>query len=350
MTKNLADELKTIGFIGKGYHTARLAWPKLECQFVIGGVIGPGNNKVQFFPTLNRAPEDLLVRNPVDLLVADSVDKQDYLPTYRNKKGASRWYRQVARAVPNKKPKLIVESWTNASLFDEEDGPTSKRHRTLWEELGYGTRVHRWEASKLNSALRQERFLVLRLERQHNRPLIWTQDSSLPSRAMSNILRFQNVPRAAFVVKNKQRSVTISDALTKPLPPRIGDLIRTDKGVRRTLADEYARGAGVPKTWIKDENQVRTDQAHHSTCINIWEAMAETIQRSSSGAVATENAEGICFDHSDTRDKLGQHLLKELNQKRTKEDPSTTPLEPWSWVPPDLREGGGRGIMNGCET
>ena len=161
-TKNLADEFRTIGFIGKGYHTARLAWPKLECQFVIGGVFELRVNKeILHYPTLNRAPEDLLIKSPVDLLVVDSVNKQDYLPTYRKKKGASRWYRQVTGTVQTTRPKLIVESWTQATLLDEDDGPTSKRHQTLWEELGYGTRVHRWEAVQLNSALHKEQFVVL---------------------------------------------------------------------------------------------------------------------------------------------------------------------------------------------
>ena len=92
-SKDLADSLKTVGFIGKGYHTGRLVWPKLHNRFVVGGVCGSSAKKeVRVYSTLNRTPEDLLSQTPVDLLVVDSVDKKDYNPSQRNKRGTSRWF------------------------------------------------------------------------------------------------------------------------------------------------------------------------------------------------------------------------------------------------------------------
>ena len=87
-TKNLFNDLNTVGYVGEGYHTARLAWPKLHSQFVVGGVPGTGNHKKSIcYPTLGRTPDNLLVLQPVDLLILDSVTIKDYLPTVRNPKG-----------------------------------------------------------------------------------------------------------------------------------------------------------------------------------------------------------------------------------------------------------------------
>ena len=63
-TKDLADNLKTVGFIGKGYHTGRLIWPKLCNQFVVGGVCGSSVRKeVRVYSTLNRTPEDFCCKH-----------------------------------------------------------------------------------------------------------------------------------------------------------------------------------------------------------------------------------------------------------------------------------------------
>jgi hypothetical protein len=157
----------SVGYMGKGFHTARLAWAKLESIFMVGGVLGKEEEKTgTTYATIERSPDNLLCKKPVDLLVVDSVSKSDYETTSRNKKGNSKWLRQVRRAKgTGKEPKIVVESWGDQTLFDEDNGPTSKRHRSLWESKGYISRVHRWEAAKLNSALRQERVVVLRIAR-----------------------------------------------------------------------------------------------------------------------------------------------------------------------------------------
>ena len=112
---------------------------------------------------------------------------------------------------------------------------------------------------------------------------------------MSNMLRFRNIPSKAYVRRTQQAGATIADASTKPLPSKIGGLIRTIKGVHRVLPDEYARGTGVPKAWMQDETKVRADQAGHTTCINIWEAVAETIRQSFNGTNHTEGEDGIIY-------------------------------------------------------
>jgi hypothetical protein len=157
--------LQSVGYMGRGFHTARLAWARLKPIFTVGGVLNKDDTKSgTTYATIERSPDTLLCDKPVDLLVVDSVATTDYQATHQNKKGHSKWLRQVRRSKGGgTEPKVVVESWCDSSLFDEDNGPTSKKHRTLWEAEGYITRVHRWEAAKLNSALQQERILVLRI-------------------------------------------------------------------------------------------------------------------------------------------------------------------------------------------
>jgi hypothetical protein len=335
--EDLPKPLNTVGYMGKGFHTARLAWPKLETQFCVGGSYGATgkHEKAVRYATLERAPDSLLSDHPVDLLVVDSVGATDYAPADRNKKGTSKWLRQVERT--GERPRMVVESWGDQSLFDEYDGPTSKRHRTLWDKIGYVTRVHRWEAAKLNSALLQERVMVLRIHKDINRPLEWTVNSELPGRAMSNMLRYQGVPWKAYVPAERLKEEAIADAFSEPLPRKVGDLIRTHKGIRRVMPDEYARGTGVPKGWIEDDSKVGSALALNTTSVNIWEAVAETLRTSYAKATTVhESDDGLFYEHSGARRELNYQLVA---QAQTKVDDPTI-SQPWAWTPPDLSKGG----------
>jgi len=216
-----AAQLTHVGFMGRGYHTGRLAWPKLKTKFLIGGVLGiNGADGVQTHPSIERAPNNLLLNHAVDLLVVDSVQMADYKATQINPKGESKWLRQVRMATGQGiQPKIVVESWTDNSLFHEGDGPTGKRHRLLWEKAGFLTRVHRWEAEKQNSALTQERLVVFRIQNGIKMDMKWAGESPLPARAMSNMLRFRNIPRKAYVKDAAAVNKQVSEAMLHPLSP-----------------------------------------------------------------------------------------------------------------------------------
>jgi hypothetical protein len=349
--KNDGGILNSVGYLGRGFLTARLAWARLQTSFYVGGVGSKDNTKeVKNYATIERSPENLLVEKPVDLLVVDSVTTGDYKPTGLNKKGFSKWLQQVRRAKgTGSEPKVVAESWCDGSLFDEENGPAGKRHRLLWEAEGFITRVHRWEASRLNSALRQERIMVFRIARNVGATVRWAEESSLPARAMSNMLRFTNVPRKAYVNKTKVKQTAVAAAINEPLPPKIGDLIETKQGIRHTLADEYARSAGVPKGWIDDEAKVGTLRAEQTTCVNIWEAAAETLRQSLKGGFNHHTCSvGVYYEHSEARRDLAEELRPTKSEpppthkgsKKESTDQKSTTQKEWSWVPPDLSEEG----------
>ncbi len=52
-----------------------------------------------------------------------------------------------------------------------------------------------------------------------------------------------------------------------------------DFSVRRSLAQEYARGTGVLKSWIADDAKVTGSSAEATTCVNVWEATSESTAR-----------------------------------------------------------------------
>ena len=235
-----------------------------------------------FYESLGRTPKKMFDLHPVDLLVVDSVSRKDYETSRANPKGLGVWLDRIEQAEPNNKPKVVLESWDAEELFDDKNGPTSQKHNKLWERAGYDSRVKRWNAERLNGAMRQERVMVFRIQQDLELELgDWTPHSTQSSRPMSNLLRFRDIPKQAYVgphVDNSQS--TIANARTDPMPQRVGDLVRTDRGVRRLLADEYARGTGVPKGWIDDPKKVKVITANGTTCINIWEAASESLAKS----------------------------------------------------------------------
>jgi hypothetical protein len=180
--KEHGGNFNTVGFIGRGYHTSQLTWAKSQPKFFIGGNAKETSNKqIATYASIERSPKNLLVVHPVELLVVDSVHTGDYRTTKVNKKGSSKWLDQVQHTQGKSHgPRVVVESWTGEDILNEDEGPTSKRHRVLWEQAGYITRIHRWEASELNGAMTQERLIVLRLAPSLRCNIEWAQKSNLP--------------------------------------------------------------------------------------------------------------------------------------------------------------------------
>jgi hypothetical protein len=150
-------ELNKIGTIGRGFHTARLAWSCLIWAFQIGGVCTKGAKDGRpFYASLGRTPKKVFDLHPVDLLIVDSVTRKDYEPSQSNPKGLGVWLDRIERAEPNNKPKVVIESWDDEELFDDKNGPASQKHNKLWERAGYESRIKRWNAERGTRQRRHE--------------------------------------------------------------------------------------------------------------------------------------------------------------------------------------------------
>jgi hypothetical protein len=326
-------EIKRVGFMGKGYLVSSQVWENLETAFKIGPLAGlrdPKNPEAPpNFPThdsSHRTPTEFLTQHPADLLVVDSVELTDYDVTLRNPLGEPCWLRMIRQATLSEThPKIVIESWDDQTILDAERGPASKKSRVIWKSLGYETRLKRWSADRLDGAIKQARIVVIRvLSDIANKcgPLEWIQESRLPSRPMSNCLRYCGVPRRAFLQDNeKGATAEIACARVDPMPGKVGALINTIKGVRHLLPDEYARGCGVPKLWIGDEQKVNKAAAEGTTCINIFEAVSHSLTKWL--AVPSNVPSAI-------------PIINPLNPKRVPSKAPTKKEEPWHWKPPDL--------------
>ena len=114
------------------------------------------------------------------------------------------------------------------------------------------------------------------------------------------------------------------------MPRRVGDWIATNRGVRRLLADEYARGAGVPKAWMPDEKKVTPFHAEHTTCVNISEAVAANL---TDNLCRKEVATQPTNDISNTEGSLSQEPVA---------PPTDEARKAWSWRPTNCDHEGGK--------
>jgi hypothetical protein len=95
------------------------------------------------------------------------------------------------------------------------------------------------------------------------------------ARPMSNLLRPFGVPYKAFG-RSQDKPQHAPNAQYEPLPPWAGSWIQTTKGVRRLLADELARGIGIPKSW-GDLEALPGGLISNVTSLHIWESIAPTV-------------------------------------------------------------------------
>jgi hypothetical protein len=338
--------LLRLGTIGLGFPTAVLAWADMQWKFQAGGRIvdQPGERKAkESFGSIDRAPLNLLTKHRVDLLVIEMVLIKDYQVNAKNPLGIPVWLKMVAKVPTKQRPKVIIECWKGETLFNETEGPTSKRHHTSWKTNGYDTRVQRLEANEVNGAMDQERILVYRTQTDLVLNLKQDHRNCMPGRPMSNFLRFRDIPRKAYADARTLQNLQdggkhVANAQTECMPRRVGDWIATDKGVRRLLADEYAKGTGVPKTWMLDEKKVTPFHSEHTTCINIWEAVAATL---------TAN---LCFNEVKTQATNEIPALKVNDQPHPLKPSTDEPRHTWSWRPTDYGHEGGKWYEDATAT
>ncbi|CAJ1966080.1 unnamed protein product [Cylindrotheca closterium] len=102
------------------------------------------------------------------------------------------------------------------------------------------------------------------------------------------------------------------------MPPRIGALIKTEKGIRRLMKDEFARGLEIPKT---DEEGLTERCLHRSTSVLHWEYLSRSLQNLFSSATQDQDTPSL---------------------QPSQQDPTLLPIPRtlFEWKPADLSPGG----------
>jgi hypothetical protein len=135
---------------------------------------------------------------------------------------------------------------------------------------------------------------------------------------MNNCLRPANIPRAAYkphfdTDEQKllaHKSIPHSDR--DPMPAWPGSLIETQRGVRRLLNDELARGQGTPKAWL-GEHYPRGSVVRKTVAVHLFEYLSDLIV-------------------------AGDAEIPPLIERPDDDSTEATNFDepPFSWVPPDL--------------
>lgn len=311
--------LKTLGVIGGGCETMRYAWPKLRLQFSIRENGERLPNDLEDPPFTRTGPHrpwpNLLVHHPVDVLV---IEKGSYRRP-RSVPKKEPWEETVGAAPPEKRPKVVIEAWrSDPNLW--QYGPMSKSATTRWKELGYTVNCRTINATSVGGAIDQDRLLIVRTRLDSGGKWEWDHlDRELTvTRPMSNLLTPPGlVPRRKYVQENHENTPLFS---RDPMPHQAGAWIKTEKGTRRLMTEELARGLGIPKG---AETKLSEASLHRTTSVYHWEYLSYSLQ---------------CFFGT-------QRSNADVT---TKQEPDTIKLspttpsdgQPFSWIPPDLTPGG----------
>ncbi|CAJ1968834.1 unnamed protein product [Cylindrotheca closterium] len=309
-----------MGIIGSGCEVMRYAWPKMTVSFSIreNGETVPSDLEdppvVLFGP--HRSWKGLLNTYPVDLLVIERGN-------YKQPSGSPRrepWEDMVESVPPEKRPKLVIECWrSDPTLW--QYGPTSKATTTRWRDIGYYVNCRTINATSIGGAINQERLLVARTRADIGAQWVWDNlDRDLAViRPMGNLLTPPGlVPRSSYSNNGTNHTPY---SLHDPMPNQIGAYIRTEKGVRRLLKEEMARGLGIPKG---PEMNLSKKSLQRTTSLFHWEYLSHSLQHLFP-MPALESRPTPAEDGSS-------------NESSSPAGPTT--CKEFGWVPADLSPGG----------
>ena len=323
-TAPLATEpwVRSYGVIDGGYETMRVAWPKLEHVFSvrrseekIEGEASPSPKQVLREP--HRLPNKLLMDFPVDLLTIEQGHVTKPPLTYER----TSWEKLISRTTADNRPRVVIESWPpNAQLWTK--GPTCKSNITRWQEMKYVSRYKRVAATNVGGAVNQSRLLVARVRQEWSHLWLWNAEETEVDtpRPMSNLLT-----PPGLVGPHKYVSGRTGDpiAFQDAMPSVMGAYIRTEKGTRRLMPEESGRGLGIPKEWKVNPKEITKGLLERTTSLFHWEYLSATLSRA-----AREAKESNPLSPSLTWAEM-----------RDKSRPVPVSHVPFSWKPPDLREG-----------
>jgi hypothetical protein len=302
----------------------RAAWPKLEHVFSVRRINeeeemeGERSPKPsQVFKEPHRLSNTLLSKFPVDLLTVERGFSNKPPLTYER----DPWEKLVSRTEKRNHPRVIIEAWPpNAQLWTK--GPTCKSTMTRWHEMDYVSRYKRIAATNVGGAINQSRLLIARVKREWSHLWVWsTEETEINTpRPMSNLLTPPGLVGSHKYVSGRSGDPV---AIIHPMPSVMGAYVETERGTRRLMPEETSRGLGVPKEWKVDPKKITKGSLERTTSLFHWEYLSTTLSR-------VERAKA-------KSDPLPRPL--NWNEMRDKTRPTPVKNVPFSWKPPDLREG-----------
>lgn len=294
------------------------AWTTASHKFAIqrdNDVRAPTSPATRIIRGPSRYPLKLLSQNPVDLLVVE----RGHIQRSPRSPQVEEWEKLVAATPLAKRPTLIVETWRpNALVWSS--GPTSKSSLTRWRQLGYASRCKRVCATQVGGAITQVKLLVLRIAEPKSAGWTWPAEeaASTEVRPMSNLLTPPGLVGWNKYIRNRpDLEEQALDVLTSPMPNQIGSLIQTDRGMRRLLPEEVARGLGFPKEMGLAPSATTLER---STSVFHWEYLSQGFSGLDLPSLPSPLEER----------PVGPDPLQHDRDVPT--GPSTT----FSWAPPDL--------------
>jgi hypothetical protein len=121
--------------------------------------------------------------------------------------------------------------------------------------------------------------LVFRIQFAHQDKWIWPdEDCYEGDRPISNLLTPPGlVPRSHYREPNGTEPRTDRD----PMPEQVGKWIITERGARRLLREEVAKGLSLPKEWELPAASLKGSMLEHTTSVYHWEYLSRGIEAAS---------------------------------------------------------------------
>ena len=242
-TSRDAWELTTYGTIDGGLELMTLALPTLTHRW---GVRREGRPPLscdprppeRVFQGHHRLPHDLLVKEPVDLVILERgmCPPQDFTTT-------PGWEIPFDSPLPlSSRPQAVLESWPpGAALWPS--GPMSKIATSRWNDRGYQSHCLLVNATRVGGALDQSRLLITRVL--HASPFSrwrWEalEDPSEPSRPMSNLLTPPGLLKRGLYLSD--REVPCPTASIDPMPASLRLLLQLERAVHPQIVSGNDQG------------------------------------------------------------------------------------------------------------
>jgi hypothetical protein len=154
---------------------------------------------------------------------------------------------------------------------------------TKWSREGYQTTCRTLNGLQVGGVVDRSWLIVARIPADALNGWAWPHVPELVTRPMSNCLQPTGVPWSAYHSSKKHQDGTIPHAHEDSMPARPGSFIRTDRGMRRLLHDELAKGLGTPKIWIGDCYR-NGGTLQHTVALHILESLSPLLYTEDVGA------------------------------------------------------------------
>lgn len=293
----------------------RLAWPNLKQEFSV-------TEDRDFISTTNKSKRvtifqgpryshTLLQRHPVDLVVIDCGNVQQYATTEERLLEAIR--------ISDRPPCLVIESHKPTAVLHEE-GPMGKASRHRWEQLEYNSCCQMIKATNVGGACSQSRLITVR-SRRGNPTWQWAaQKCNEFPRSMAN----QLTPEGLVPYNLWQQSPPPCHRVwtsQDPMPPIWQPWIQQGNKFRKLSCQEMGKGHGGNPDWLYKNKRRFFEQ---TTSRYHWEYLSLSLTQTFQAPSPPDTQCGFPPEEG-FHSKIGS-----VANHRPE----------WKWVPPDLTKGG----------